>query len=136
MRVTDALNKDLRNAQSVCLHRGEVREGGKGRTDLGAAQLAKVIDATEVYGEVRRYRQMIHIAAKFEAVAAFDERKVVAYLVALLYTIHKRERLAAKEGKTRNVDGHITATRTAREVIQESTARVLITRLVDFVVAQ
>src|SRR5215472_7852460 len=122
MRVTDTLNENLRNPQSISLDCGEIREACECRAHRRSTQFAEVIDTAEIHGEVRSDRNVIHITTKLEAVAAFNHREVVTDLMTLFHAVDERKRLAAKESETGNVDGHVAATRPAREVVQQPAA--------------
>src|SRR6185437_3739143 len=108
----------------------------KGRTDLGAGQLRKVVNSTKVHREVCNHGKIVQIAAEFEAVAAFNDREVIATLATFLHSLDERERLAAKECESRNVNGYIAAARRGRKVVQQPAAGKFIARLIDLVAAQ
>src|SRR6476646_10410456 len=133
MRVSDALDKYLRDAQTVGLHSRKIWKPIEGRAQGTARQLTEVIDTTEVDSEVSRDRQMVDISAKLDVVAAFDPGEVVCDLMALLNALDKRERLTSEEGEARDVHRYVTATRGTREVIQQPATRILVMEIVDFV---
>ena len=64
---------------------------------MRTGQLAKVVDAAEIYGEVGGNGQVVDVHAKFDVVLAFDPGEVIGPLVANLFPVYKRERLAPKE---------------------------------------
>src|SRR5581483_5507496 len=136
MRIANALNEHLRNAQSIGLYRGEVRKAAKGRAELGASQLREVVNSAKVHREVRDHGTIGQVAAEFEAVTAFDDGEVIATLAAFLHSLNERERLAPKERESWNVDGDIAAARRRRKVVQQPAARKFVTRFIDLVAAQ
>src|SRR5438067_1950598 len=79
---------------------------------------------------------MVHVSAKLHAVAPFIPGEVVGVLVALLHAIDKRERLASEEGKARDINGNVSASRSLREVVEQTAACVLEAELVHDVRSQ
>src|SRR5207302_9925503 len=106
VRVADALHEHLRNPQPVGLYRREAGEGRQagngGKSKSRGTQLAEVVQPAEVDGEIRIQRQLIETGAECDAMRALHPGGVVRPLVALLYAIHKRERLAPEESHPGN----------------------------------
>src|SRR5207302_353242 len=109
--------------------------GNGGKSKSRGTQLAEVVQPAEVDGEIRIQRQMIEIGAEFDVMRALHPGEVVRPLVALLYAVHKRERLAPEESHTGNIYCHIAAAGSAREVVSQAAPRILIAELVDLVAA-
>ena len=137
--IANALHEYLRNPQPVSLHGREAREGRQagngGESQSRGTKRAKVVQAAEVDGEIRVQWHVIEIGADLNGVRSPHPGEVVSDLMALLHAIHKREGLAPEESHARNIDGHIAAARSTREVVAQTTARVLVAELIDLVAA-
>ena len=129
MRISNSLDENLRDTQTVGLHRIKVRyrltvECGR-QAERSGRQFSEVINAAKVDGEVRLYRDVIDVGAEFNGVLRDVPLEIVGELIPLLGTPDKTERFPAEKSESRNVDSNVSSCRVGRKVVKQSASKIL-----------
>ena len=96
--------------------------------------MPEVVEPAEIHGEIGIQRQVIPIYSELDIVRALRPGEIVGDLIALLGAFHVGERLAAEKRKPGNIHSDIAASRVAGKAIEQATAGVLESELIDPVI--